>query len=237
MQALIRVFGYLRRWSKGQILVDIHGAPAREEIGVTKGQNWAEMYPDAVEDVPTDMPIPKGSLVEISTYVDADHARDQVTRRSVTGVLLLINNTPLQWLSRKQPTVETSTYGSEMVATRIAIDMIIEVRYKLRMLGVPLRGASLLLGDNMSVVLNTTIPSSPIKKKHLSCAYHRIREAIAAGIIDYAHITSKENVADIFTKPLPAATFQYLVGKYLFRRAKTVREGHVKDDDDKIEGE
>ena len=105
------------------------------------------------------------------------------------------------------------------------------------MLGVPIRGASLLLGDNMSVVLNTTIPSSPIKKKHLSCAYHRIREAIAAGIIDYAHISSKENIADIFTKPLPTVTFQYLVAKYLFRKAKTVTSGQPPISDAKIEGE
>lgn len=237
MTALMRIFGYLRNFPKGQILVDVHGAPVREEIGITKGQNWDEMYPDAVEDIPTDMPVPRGSAVDITAFVDADHARDKVTRRSVTGVLLLINNTPLQWLSKKQPTVETSTYGSEMIATRISIDMIIEVRYKLRMLGVPIRGASLLLGDNMSVVLNTTIPSSPIKKKHLSCAYHRIREAIAAGIIDYAHISSKENIADIFTKPLPTVTFQYLVAKYLFRKAKTVTLGHSPISDAKIEGE
>ena len=85
------------------------------------------------------------------------------------------------------------------------------------MLGVPIEDSSLLLGDNMSVVLNTTIPASPLKKKHLSCAYHCIREAIAAGIIDFAHVNSKENLADIFTKPLPIQTFLYLVMKYLFR--------------------
>ncbi len=132
----------------------------------------------------------------------------------------MINNTPLQWVSKRQPTVETSTYDAELIATRVTIDMIIEVRYKLRMLGVPIRGSALLLGDNMSVVLNTTIPASPLKKKHLSCAYHRIREAIAAGIIDYAHIESKENMADIFTKPLPPQAFYTLVKKYLFRNPK-----------------
>ena len=99
--ALTRVFGYLRQFPKGQILVDIHGAPARDDIGLTKGQNWEEMYPDAVEDIPTNMPVPKGSKVDIMTFIDADHARDKITRRSVTGVLLLINNTPLQWLCRK----------------------------------------------------------------------------------------------------------------------------------------
>jgi hypothetical protein len=165
------------------------------------------------------MPAPKGSTASLTTYVDADHARDKVTCRSVSGILMLLNNTPIHWVSKRQPTVETSTYGSEMIATRIAIDMIIEMRYKLRMLGVPIDGSAMLLGDNMSVVLNTTVPSSPLKKKHLACAYHRIREAIAAGIVDYAHVVSGENMADIFTKPLDRVPYHYLLKKYLFRNA------------------
>ena len=72
----------------------------------------------------------------------------------------------------------------------------------------------------MSVVLNTTIPASPLKKKHLACAYHRIREAIAAGIVEYGHVDSKENLADIFTKPLPVTIFHNLVDRYLFRKPK-----------------
>jgi hypothetical protein len=221
MRALQRVFGYLRKFHKGKILIDISQAPIEAKVKPTTGQNWAELYPDACEDIPEDMPIPKGAIVSIIVYVDADHARDKVTRRSVTGILLLINNTPLQWISKRQPTVEISTYGSELIATRIAIEAILEVRYKLRMLGVPIKESSLLVGDNMSVVLNTTIPSSPLKKKHLRCTYNRVREAIAAGIVTYAHVPFDQNIADIFTKPLPATTFHSLVNQYLFRRPKT----------------
>ena len=65
------------------------------------------------------MPTPKGKTVQITTYVDADHAHDQVTRRSVTGILLFVNNTPTKWYSKRQNTVETSTYGAELVALRI----------------------------------------------------------------------------------------------------------------------
>ena len=152
---------------------------------------------------------------------------------------MLLNNTPVQWLSKRQPTVETSTYGSELIASRIAVDMIVEMRYKLRMLGVPIEGPSLLLGDNMSVVLNTTIPSSPLKKKHLACAYHKVREVIAAGIVIFAHIDSKENVADIFTKPLVTPIFLHLVDKYLFRRTSFEAESdeQVIEDYVMIEGE
>ena len=60
---------------------------------------------------------------------------EKVSRRSVTGIVLLINNTPICWISKRQKTVETSTYGSELVAARIAVDLIVEWRYKLRMLG------------------------------------------------------------------------------------------------------
>jgi hypothetical protein len=85
------------------------------------------------------------------------------------------------------------------------------------MLGVPIDGPVLMLGDNQSVVLNTTVPSSILKKKHNAIAYHRIREAIAAGIIEFVHIDTNENLADIFTKPLPPGKFYELVKQVLFR--------------------
>ena len=124
---------------------------------------------------------------------------------------------PVSWISKRQPTVETSTYGSELVAGRVAVEGIIEIRYKLRMLGVPVLEPTLMLGDNMSVVLNTTVPSSQLKKKHKACAYHRIRECIAAGIIRFSHIVSTENLADILTKPLAGDQYLYLTKKQLFR--------------------
>jgi hypothetical protein len=120
---------------------------------------------------------------KLTVYVDADHARNNVTRRSVTGILPLINNTPLVWISKQQRTVETSIFGTEMIAARMAIDLIIEMRYKLRCLGIPVEKRSELLGDNLSVVVNTTLLLSKIKKMHLSCQIMRVREAIAAGFV------------------------------------------------------
>ena len=130
---------------------------------------------------------------------------------------MLLNNTPLVWVSKRQKTVETSTYGSELVAARIAIDLIIEMRYKLRLLGVQLEKQTVLLGDNMSVVLNTTIPSSSLKKKHLACSYHRIREAIAGKYVKFGHISSELNLADVNTKPLSSVAFHRIIDPYMFR--------------------
>jgi hypothetical protein len=220
MVALQRVFGYLKQYSDGKIPIDVGTPPIRDKALITKGQNWIEFYPDAEEDIPSDILTPMGAEATLTVYVDADHARDKVTRRSVTGIVLLVNNTPLVWISKRQKTVETSTYGSEMVAARIAIDLIIEMRYKLRMLGIKLEDQTMLLGDNMSVVLNTTIPSSALKKKHLACSYHRIREAIAGGFVVFGQIPSEHNLADIGTKPLGTFAFHRLIGPYMFRNPK-----------------
>ncbi len=157
--------------------------------------------------------------MRITVHVDADHAHDQLTRHSVTGIILFSNNTPIKWLSKKQKTVETSTYGSELVAARITTEMVMEIQYNLRMLGVVIEGPALMLGDNKSVVLNTTMPSSALKKKHNAIAYHRVREAIAANIIRFYHVPSTDNLADFLTKPLPSTKIYPLTKAVLFRNA------------------
>jgi hypothetical protein len=64
----------------------------------------------------------------------------------------MLNNTPNRWISKRQKIVETSIYGSGLVASKIDMELILEVRYMLRSSGVALDGPALMLGDNMSVV-------------------------------------------------------------------------------------
>ena len=71
-------------------------------------------------------------MVRVTILLDADNARDKVSRRSVTGVIIFINNTPILILTKRQKTVETSTYGSELVAARMAVEMALNgVNYEL----------------------------------------------------------------------------------------------------------
>jgi hypothetical protein len=216
LTAMKRIFGYLKQYPDAKIIID--PKPMEFPTGTFMEHNWMEFYPDAEEELPPDMPEPKGNPVTTTCYVDADHAHDMVTRRSVTGAFFMVNSTPIKWISKRQKTIETSTYGSELVAARIAIETIIEIRYKLRMLGVPIKGPTAMFGDNMSVVINTTVPSSQLKKKHNAIAYHRVREAIAAKIVQLAHIPSKDNIADLLTKPLSNDSFQRLMRIYLYRK-------------------
>jgi hypothetical protein len=218
------VFGYLRKFYAGHIVIDKGKPPIRDHAKFNLGMDWLEFYPDAEENLPHDMPTPTGDLAMLTCYVDADHARDKVTCRSVTGIVLLLNNTPVSWVSKRQKTVETSTYGSELVAARIAVDLLIEMRYKLRMLGIKVEESSVLVGDNMAVVINTTLPSSALKKKHQACNYHRIREAIAAKILLFGHIETNLNLADVCTKPLNSTLYHSLLKPYMFRRPKFIEE-------------
>jgi hypothetical protein len=74
-----------------------------------------------------------------------------------------------------------------------------------------------MLGDNMTFVLNTSVPSSVLKKKHNAIAYHGVREAIAAKVMRFAYVKSEENVSDILTKPLSNERFHHLVKNWLLR--------------------
>jgi uncharacterized protein (DUF2249 family) len=206
LERMLRIFGYLKHHPQLGILIDPdpHPLPTMQDIDV----NWEEQYPCHGEELPPNMPKAKGKPVKLTTYVDADHAHDKMTRRSVTGYIILINNTPIKWYSKRQNTVESSTYGAELVALRIAVEGIIEFRYKLRMMGLLMEGPSQVLCDNKSVVLNMTLPSSTLKKKHNAIAYHRVRETVAAQVIKVNHIDGKSNIADILTKATDGPTFK-----------------------------
>ena len=78
------------------------------------------------------------------------------------------------------------------------------IRYKIRMMGIPLDEPTYVYGDNISVINNTSRPESVLKKKANSVCYHSIRESVAADEIRTEHIASGDNPADIATKAVPA---------------------------------
>ena len=77
-----------------------------------------------------------------------------MSRRSRTGFVILVNGGIIDWLSKKQSTIETLVFGAEFCALKHGIEKLCGIRYKLRMMGVPIDGASRIFGDNMSVVTN-----------------------------------------------------------------------------------
>ena len=136
-----------------------------------------------------------------------------------------MNLTPAKWYCKRPNTVESSTYGSELVAARIAVEMIIEYCYKLQMMGFIVDQPAVLFVDNEAVVKNTTLPSSSLKKKHNTIAYHKVREAVAAGIVRVSHIRSKDNRADVLTKPLSPQDHYRMTRDILFTGQDSANQG------------
>ena len=99
------------------------------------------MDEDREEVLPPDMPTPLGKPFVIRCFVDAaDHAGDDVTRKSRTGFIVYLNNAPIYWYSKRQGSVESSTYQAEFTAMKEATEYIRALRYRLRMMGIPVEG-------------------------------------------------------------------------------------------------
>jgi hypothetical protein len=214
LDQVFHLFGYLKRYSKSSLVFD-ETLPEFDESRFNVC-DWQEYYRDAVEAIPPNAPVPRGNTVMTTCFVDADHAGCQVTRRSHTGVLLYVNRAPVVWYSKRQNTVEASTFGSEFIAMKTAVELIEGLRFKLRMMGIPLDGSTNVFSDNEAVVKNTTKPESTLKMKHNAIAYRRVREAQAAETVRIAKEDGNTNLADIFTKLLAGPKLRDLAGKILW---------------------
>ena len=104
-------------------------------------------------------------LVDICMFVDSDHAQDKLFCRSRSGFLLYVNAAIVQWFSKKQPTEETSVFGTKLVSMKQGIDALRGLRYKLRMMGILIPGPLFIDWDNMSVVHNISRPDSILREK------------------------------------------------------------------------
>jgi hypothetical protein len=214
LEQALHIFGYLKLHPKRKLAFD----PAHPAINENRFQqcDWTEFYRDASEAIPSNMPAPRGKCMTTHCFVDANHAGDTETRRSQTGILLFCNRAPIIWFSKRQNSVEASTFGSEFTAMKNAVEMIEAMRYKLRMFGVPIDGPTNIFCDNGAVCANTTKPESTLTKKHHSIAYHRSREAVAAGTVRVSKEHTSTNLADIFTKIMCAPKREELLDSFTY---------------------
>ena len=190
--------------------------PQWDAIDALPRPDWTEFYKDVKEQIPPDAPEPRGMPIEMTAFVDSDHAADTVTRRSRTGIFIYIQSAPIIWFSKKQTSIETSSFGSEFSAMKTAVEMVEGLRYKLRMMGVPIDGPCRIKADNMSMVKNSSVPESQLKKKSNSIAFHYARERAAAGVIIVQYEPSETNIADMLTKTQSGPKRRELAGRVLY---------------------
>ena len=147
------MMGYLKWKHNSQLFFD----PTYPNIDFdtfNDGSEWKTFYGDVTEAILPNAPDPRGKSVDLRMWVDSDHAGDKMTRRSSTGYFIFLNIALIDWLSKKQATIEGSVFGAEFVAMKTCVEELRGIRYKLRMMGVPLTGPTYIYGDNMSVIYN-----------------------------------------------------------------------------------
>ena len=215
LDALFNVFSYLKKRHNSRLVFD----PTYPEIDWSRfmEHDWTHFYGDIQEAIPPDAPEPRGKEFDIRMYVDSDHAGDKQNRRSRSGHFIFLNSALVGWSSKKQATIESSVFGAEFVALKLGIETLRGLRYKLRMMGVPISGPSLIYGDNMSVIHNTQRPESVLKKKSNQICFHAAREAVAMKECLTAHVPTADNPADLATKTIPGGQKRdYLISKLLY---------------------
>ena len=216
LDSLYHIFAYLKGHpNMGRIAYDPKH-PRVDYSVFNETADWQPFYGDVEEELPPKMPEPLGHPVTIHAFVDANHAGNVVTRRSHSGIIIFVNNAPIIWFCKRQNTVESSTFGSELVSMRICRDLIVALRYKLRMFGLNLQGPAYTFCDNAGVVKNVSVPESVLHKRHNAINYHVVREAVAAKIMVVGKEDGDTNLADLFTKILTGERRNMLCG-YIFR--------------------
>ena len=204
LQQLYNIFAYLKKHHNAEMVFD----PTIPDVNRSHFQrrDWStsEAAFSGKEVLPPNQPEMRGLGFLMRAFVDADHATDSMTRRSRTGFLIYLNKAPIYWRSAKQTAVETSSFGSEFTAMKACCEYIRGLRYKLRMMGIPMEEPTYVYGDNQSVLANTSNPDSQLKKKSLSIAYHFVREGCARDEWRTTYINTHFNLSDLLTKSLPS---------------------------------
>jgi hypothetical protein len=214
LEQVYHIFGYLKQSPRRRLYLD-PDYPIISENRFAK-YDWTDFYKYAEEPIPPNMPTPRGRLLSTHCFVDSDHAGDKVTRRSQTGILIFCNRAPVIAYSKRQNSVETSTYGSELVAMKQAVELIRSLRYKLRMFGIGIEGPTDVFCDNESVYKNVSIPESVLSKKQHSISYHSAREAVASGVVRIAKEGTATNLSDLFTKMMNRPKREELLGRFMY---------------------
>jgi transposase InsO family protein len=149
-------------------------------------------------------------IPSLKGYMDADWAADLNNRRSTTGYVFLMGGAAISWASKLQTTVSLSTAEAEYKAAAAATQEALYQRQLLADLGFKQEGPTVLYEDNTAAESLIKNPVLHQRSKHIDIKYHFIRERYQSGEIDVQHVSSKDQLADVLTKPLMRQPFELL---------------------------
>ncbi len=141
---------------------------------------------------------------------DADFANSIDDRKSIGGILVNLWNSPIAWTSKIQPTVALSTTEAEYMALCKLTQEVFYFRKLCKEMKLNIKEPITMMEDNNSCIKIAQNDEFHQRTKHIDVKYHFIREALEKGIVEIKRVDSKENIADIFTKPLARVQFEKL---------------------------
>ena len=149
----------------------------------------------------------KGPSWNIAGFCDSDYAGDIDTRCSTTGYVITGGGGPLMWKSKLQPSVSLSVSEAEYkAACALSTDNVWLIQF-LSELAYPISLPTPLWCDNQAALDLIDNPVCHDRTKHIETKYHYVRQQVAIGNAIFSYVPTKENPADLFTKPLSILKF------------------------------
>eukprot|EP00253_Pinus_taeda_P010509 PITA_10509 len=153
---------------------------------------------------------PKSSTITVTAYTDADWAGSVDDRKSTSGNAFILGDCLVSWLNKKQTSISLSTAEAEYIAAADCCTQLLWMKEALKDVNIGTNQPITIYCDNTSAISLGKNLVMHSKTKHIPIKYHFLCEQVAEQNINLEYINTKEQIADIFTKPLPREAFEHL---------------------------